>query len=115
MEGLRQLIGGAAHFTQAWDRACHELATEEAQWVTSLRADGFKAAHPIDAHVDRAHRVITWNAPVFDDGAAAGDRVMLGAWGPGAIRQEVRLLVSLDPPGQHGRRWIFEDLPTRGR
>ena len=108
---LRDCATGDAKFVALWHQICDEHDADERKWVESLRAAGFKAAHPNDGWVHRQEKEVHFAYPQFNDGADIGDTVMLGwpfdkkSWRP------VRLI---------GKRattfsmvwWQFEDMPN---
>ena len=61
-----------------WAEICLEGDRKEDAWITQLRSDGVKAAHPDDGWVDREKNTIHFAYPQFDDGVKVGDRIALG-------------------------------------
>ena len=88
---------------QRWADICIEGERKEKEWITALRAQGVKAAHPNDGWVDREKNELYFCYPQFNDGAKEGDKVALG-W-------------PFDPPGKTKfvrltghRRGFFRDM-----
>lgn len=82
--------GGDPKYVAQWHQVCAQGEEAKRQWVTELRAQGFKAAHPNDGHVDRERFTLVLQYPQFNDGAGPGDLVMLGS--PSGDCRPVRLI-----------------------
>jgi hypothetical protein len=101
---LIPLIGGSSSFRQVWVEQCTDMQRKNDEWVTALRNQGIKAAHPDDGWVDREKNRVQFSYPQFNDGADVGDVIALGydwKW------RLVRLTAHYENPfGQHS--WSFE-------
>ena len=75
---MKHLVSGDPEFVARWHKICDEYEVEEKQWISQLRKQGFKAAHPNDGWVDRKNNKLHLAYPQFNDGAKVGDKVMLG-------------------------------------
>ena len=104
---LKALASGEPQFVALYHRICDDFEAEEQAWVAMLRYHGFKAAHPNDGWVDRDAKTVRLAYPQFNDGADAGDLLMLG-W-PGREERPVRMIAKV--PGLLGvDRWQYEDV-----
>ena len=70
------------------------VISDERAWITRLREQGAKAAHPDDGWVDRERNRIHLTYPQFDDGVRVGDLLALG-WPTGPTRM-VRVVDTSD-------------------
>lgn len=109
-DDLRNCVSGDPKFVELWRRICDEADTSEREWIANLRDSGFKAAHPNDGWVDRKNNEVHFAYPQFNDGANAGDKVMLGWPGDPKSYRPIRL-VELRPTFAGGQWWKFEDAP----
>jgi len=57
-------------------------------WISKLKSQGVKAAHPNDGWVDRENNVVRFAYPQFNDGVKVGDTIVLG-WPDGCRYVEV--------------------------
>lgn len=109
---LRNCVSGEAKFVALWHQICDEQDADQRKWVDSLRASGFKAAHPNDGWVNRKDNEVYFAYPQFNDGAAIGDLVMLGwPWDKKSWRP-VRLIGMRVTALGKMKWWQFEDMPN---
>lgn len=67
-----------ARFLRLFKSIVQEQRAAEAEWITRLRREGVKAAHPDDGWVDRQRNEVMLVYPQFCDHAGEGDRIALG-------------------------------------
>lgn len=52
--------------------------SDEAAYISILREQGFKAAHPNDGWANKKPNIIYLRYPIFNDGLNIGDKLMIG-------------------------------------
>lgn len=79
-------------------------------WIDKLRAQGIKAAHPDDGHIDLHDREVHFANSYYNDDARIGDKVVLGA--PDGRQRLVRLIGVRNNPfsSWDSTYWKFEIL-----
>lgn len=94
-----------------WNEICDDADQRLVAWIAYLRGQGFKAAHPNDGWVNRSVNSLQFVYPHFNDGAKAGDKVMLGWPGKQAGETEYPRAVVLTglKTGLFTTAWNFED------
>ena len=80
------------------------------EWIDALRAEGIKAAHPDDGHINLHDREVHFASSYYNDNVKIGDRVVLGA--PDARQRLVRLVGVRNNPfsSWDSTYWKFEIL-----
>jgi hypothetical protein len=71
-------VSGDPEFVVLWYKTGSEMDRQEIDWISQLRAEGIKAAHPDDGWVDRTNNQFQLQYPQFNDGVNEGDLVALG-------------------------------------
>lgn len=71
-------VSGDPEFVALWHKIGSEMEHQEIDWVSQLRAEGIKAAHPDDGWVDRTNNEFQFQYPQFNDGVKEGSLVALG-------------------------------------
>lgn len=103
-------VSGRADIVATFADVYRQMREDDRAWIARLRAEGYKAAHPNDGWVDRKKNIITFCYPHYNDGAKAGDLVMLG-WSCERWNRPVRLLgPATGLAGGNWGRWFFEDV-----
>lgn len=108
---LKPLCVGTHAFAQHFRDACDALQAAHDAWVSTLRGQGVRAAHPDDGWVNREHNTVAFVFPYFNDGLAPGDMVALGTHAGHRIVRLVELLPS--PWLTMQDRWRFTATPTK--
>ncbi len=65
-------------FIENWNKIGEEMALSEKEWISKLRSEGVKAAHPDDGWVKRDKNVVGFCYPQFNDGVNVDDIIVLG-------------------------------------
>lgn len=66
------------HHVASYNQICKDYESEKQRWITDLKEQGFKAAHPNDGWVDRETLKVEFSYPHFDNSPQVGDKIMLG-------------------------------------
>lgn len=93
-----------------------EARNEEIQaWINSLRAEGIKAAHPDDGHINLHDREVHFAYSYYNDDVKIGDKVVLGE--PDGRQRLVRLIGVRNNPfsSWDSTYWKFEILDENFR
>ncbi|QVW28940.1 hypothetical protein [Bacillus phage SWEP1] len=67
-----------AEFIHTWNETGKRMEEEKRQWISDLRSQGVKAAHPDDGWVDREKDTVFFCYPHFNDYPQIGDTIALG-------------------------------------
>ena len=94
--GMKEVVSGNYQDSILWNEICNSYDSEQAEWVETLRAEGFKAAHPNDGWIDRENNTLRFMFAQFNDGAGVGDLVMIGRHGRNGSRRPVRITGMVD-------------------
>lgn len=65
-------------FVNTWNEVAQKQIDDTATWISELRKNGVKAAHPDDGWVDREKNTVRMTYPQFNDGIKVGDVIALG-------------------------------------
>lgn len=109
---LRNCASGDPAFVAAWRKSVSDGETSEREWVSRLRADGYRAAHPNDGWVDRENNSVQLVYPQFKDKVEVGCLVMLGWCSDKASHRPV-VVTHIEPlrmfTGRQTYRYYFAD------
>jgi len=110
-DNLGQCIDPRSDFASTWAKICIDQRTQKAEFISLMRGNGFKAAHPNDGWVDRQNLTIHMCYPYFDDGIQVGDKIMI-AFASDAPEKRRPVLVTGVSKKPFLLRYDFEDLPN---
>ncbi len=98
------MASGRPDLVARWTQICHEAHDLEVAWLSMLRREGIKAAHPDDGWVNRQKNTVHFAYPQFDDGAGIGDRIALG-W----ASDKWRIVTIMGRSDDLLERWAFSE------
>lgn len=67
-----------AHHILSYNQICEDYENSRALWISELKANGYKAAHPDDGWVNRENNTVQFAYPHFNLFPQVGDKIMLG-------------------------------------
>ena len=107
---LKNCIDPNSQFAAQWYQICNDSDNKKRAFIETLRAAGFKAAHPNDGWVDRQNNTIILCYPRFNDGLGVGDSMMIGSHYDSPEELRPVKIVAIDNTMFGTVRYSFEDL-----
>lgn len=101
-------------FAELWVNICLDSQRQHDRWVSDLRAQGVKAAHPDDGWVDRERDSVQFAYPQFDDGPQVGDVIVLG-WPSEPVKNRWVEVTKIAESFLGCIHYYFKDSPKKGQ